>query len=91
MADKCSVYGEEVLCLAPVAAVQPTATGEPGHRPPDHPAASAEPGLGLDTPAGDAVADAPLAQPSAQVVEVVPLVGVQFGRSARSPGSGCAR
>lgn len=73
--------GEEVFGLAFVAAVQTSATGKPGHRSFDDPAVAAQPGGGLDALAGDAVTDSALTEPSAQVVVVVPLVGVELGRA----------
>ena len=50
--------GEEVFCLAFVAAVESAAAGEPGHGPFDGPAVPPEPLRGLDALAGDAVPDA---------------------------------
>ena len=55
--------GEEVFGLEFVAAVQAAAVGQPGHRPFDDPAVSAEPGGELDALACDAVTDATLAKP----------------------------
>lgn len=91
MADEGCGYageGEEVFCLAFVAAVEPTAAGEPGHGPLNNPSVAAEPLRGLDPFAGYAVADAPLAEPSAQVVIVVALVGVQLCRAAATGSAG---
>lgn len=48
--------GKEMLGLAFVAAVQASAAGQPGHGSFDDPSVAAEPGGGLDSPAGDAVA-----------------------------------
>jgi hypothetical protein len=61
--------GEEVFSFAFVTAVQASAARQPGHGSFDHPPMSAQPLRGLDALAGDAVADAPLTEPSAQVVE----------------------
>lgn len=72
--------GEKVFGFAFVAAVEPAAASEPGHSALDHPSVAAEPLRGLDAFAGDAVADAALVEPSAQVAVVVALVGVQFRR-----------
>lgn len=65
--------GEEVLSFALVAAVQAAAAGQPGHGALHHPAVAAQPLGGLDALAGDAVVNAALAEPSAQVVVVVSL------------------
>lgn len=65
--------------LAFIAAVQAAASGEPGDRPFDDPAVAAQPGGGLDALGGDAVTDAFLTEPSAQVVVVVALVGMELG------------
>ena len=53
--------GEEVLGLALVAAVQASASSEPGHGALDDRAVAPEPLRGIDALAGDAVADAALA------------------------------
>jgi hypothetical protein len=68
--------GQEVGGLALVAAVRPAAAGRPGDRALDGPPVPSELLAGLDALAGDAVGDAPLAQPSPQVV--VALVGVEL-------------
>lgn len=47
---------KEMLGLAFVAAVQASAAGQPGHGSFDDPTVAAEPGGGLDSLAGDAVA-----------------------------------
>jgi hypothetical protein len=78
--------GEEMFCLAFVAAVKPAAAGEPGHGPLNNPSVAAEPLGGLDPFAGYAVGDAPLAESAAQVVIVVAFVGVQL-RWAAATGS----
>ncbi len=70
--------GEEVFGLALVAAVEPTAAGEPGHGPFDDPPVAAQSLRGLDSFAGDAVADAAFAEPAPQVVVVVALVCVEL-------------
>ena len=72
---------EEVFCLALVASVQAAASGEPGHGSLDNPAMSAQPFRGLDALTSDAMPDAALAQPSAQVVVVVAFVAVQLGQA----------
>lgn len=79
------VKGEEVVGFAFVASVEASAAGEPGHGAFDGPAVTAQPLRGLDALAGDAVGDAPVAQPSPQMRVVVALVGVEFARLA-SPG-----
>lgn len=56
---------EEMLGLAFVAAMQASAAGQPGHGSLDYPAVSAQSFEGLDTFAGDALADAALSEPSA--------------------------
>jgi hypothetical protein len=56
---------EEMLRLAFVAAMQSSAAGQPGHGSLDHPAVSAKSFGGLDTFAGDALADATLSKPPA--------------------------
>lgn len=61
-----------------VAAVQTSASGEPGHRAFYGPTVAAEPLRGFDAFAGDTVPDASAGQPSPQVVVVVALVGVKF-------------
>lgn len=68
-----------MFCLALVAAVEPTAVGEPGHSALDRPAMAAQPCRGFDALACNAVGDAAFTQPSPQVVIVVALVGVQLG------------
>jgi len=67
--EGCGAVGEseEVFGLAFVAAVEPPASGEPGHRSPDNPPVLAEPRGGLGALAGDAVLDAALAQSFPQV------------------------
>lgn len=88
MADEGCGYaddGEEVFGLVLVTTVEPSAAGRPGHGSLDHPAMTAQSLRGLDALAGDAVADAALAEPSTQVVVVVSFVGVQFRRLA-APG-----
>ena len=78
--------GEEVFGLALVAAVEPSAAGQPGHGSLDHPAMSAQPLRGLDALAGDARRDVPRAEPSTQVAVVVPLTAVALGgRRRRGP------
>ncbi len=78
--------GEEVFGLTFVAAVQTSAAGKPGDRSSDDPAVAAQPGGGLDALAGDMVTDSALTEPSAQVVVVVFLVGMELGgRRRRGP------
>lgn len=93
MADEGRGYadeGEEMFCLALVAAVEPAAADEPGHGPFDNPPVASQPLRGLDAAAGGAVPDAAPAEPSARVVVVVALVGVKLaglpstGSSSRS-------
>lgn len=72
--------GEEVVRLAFVATAKSAAAGEPGHGSFDDPSVAAQPLGGLDALTGDAVADASLAQPSAQVIVVVALVGMELSR-----------
>jgi hypothetical protein len=71
--------------LAFVAAVQPPTAGWPGHGSLDHPAVAAQPLRGLDTLAGDAGADSTFAEPTAQLVVVIPHVGVRLRRPS-TPG-----
>lgn len=66
--------GEEVLGFAFVAAVESSAAGQPRNRALDHPAVAAQPLWGLGALAGDAVADASTAEPSAQVGVFAALV-----------------
>lgn len=90
MADEGCGYadeGEEVFGLALVTAVEPTAAGEPGHGPFDDPPVAAQSLRGLDSLAGDAVADAAVAEPSAQVVVVVALVCVELAGPASTGSS----
>lgn len=63
--------------LAFVAAVEPAASGGPGHVPLDNPAVAARVGGGLDAPSGQAMRDAPAAQQLPQVPVVVALVAMQ--------------
>lgn len=75
-----------MLSLAFVAAVQAAASGQPGDRPFDDPAVTAQSGGGLDALAGDPVADASPSEPSTQVVVVVPLSAWSLaGRRRRGP------
>ncbi len=73
--------GEEVLGVALVTSVQATAAGQPGHRTFHDPAMVAQALGGLDATAGNPRHDATLAQPLPQVVVVLALVAVQFGRA----------
>lgn len=73
--------GEEVIGLALVSPVQATAAGQPGHRAFQDPAMAAQALGGLDAAAGNPWHDASLAQPLPQMVLVVALVTVQFGRA----------
>lgn len=57
-----------MLGLAFVAAVQAPASGQPGHRPLHDPAVAAQPLRGFDAFTGDAMTDAPLAEPSARAL-----------------------
>lgn len=60
-----------------VAMVESPVAGQPGGGPLDDPSAAAQSFAGLDALAGDAHADAPAAQPSAQVRDAVGCVGLQ--------------
>src|SRR5512135_3556211 len=68
---------------AVVAQAETLVTEQPGDGAFDHPAAPAEPAMGLDAAAGDAGEDAAAAQIGAAAGEVVGLVGVQLGRRRR--------
>lgn len=61
--------------------MQAVASGAPVHGSLDNPAMSAQPFGGLDALTSNAMADAALAQPSAQVVVVVAYVAVRLGRA----------
>ena len=78
--------GQEVVGFAFVAAVQASASGEPGHGAFDGPTVAAEPLRSLDASAGDAVPDASAGQPSSEVAVVIALVGVELVGPA-PPGS----
>jgi hypothetical protein len=84
-ADQGCGYADEgigMFGLALVAAVQAPASSEPGDRPLNNPAVSTKTLRGLDALEGNAMTDAPLAKPSAQVVVVVALVGMELGRTS---------
>lgn len=71
MADESGGYadeGKEVLGLAFIAAVQATASANPGNRTFNDPSMTAEALRGLDALAGDAVGYAAAAEPSSQVL-----------------------
>src|SRR5215207_6465511 len=89
-ADEDAAEGEERLVDVVVALVadrQPAVRGEPGQRPLDHPAVTAELRARLDALAGDAAADAASAEILSAAGNIVRLVGVQLGRAlARAPG-----
>lgn len=76
--------GEEVFRLPLVAAVEASASGEPGHGPFHDPAVPAQSLRGLDALAGEAVPDAMGRQPAPQVLVVVPLVPVQLAGPSAS-------
>src|SRR5512143_670536 len=67
---------------AVVAQAETLVMEQPGDGAFDHPAAPAEPAMGLDAAAGDAGEDAAAAQIGAAAGEVVGLVGVQLRRAA---------
>src|SRR5512135_1817435 len=80
---------------AVVAQAETLVTEQPGDGAFDHPAAPAEPAMGLDAAAGDAGEDAAAAQIGAAAGEVVGLVGMQLGRAAAGsmtpgPAPACA-
>src|SRR5512142_1184103 len=75
---------------AVVAQAETLVTEQPGDGAFDHPAAPAEPAIGLDAAAGDAGEDAAAAQIGAAAGEVVALVGVQLRRAAAAAGSAAA-
>jgi len=81
-----------VLGLAFVAAVQASASGQPGHRPLHHLAVAAQPGGGVDALASEAGCDATRTEPAAQVGVVVALVAMQLaGLPPTRPAAGADR
>jgi hypothetical protein len=71
-----------VVGLAFVAAVESAVVVQPRHRAFDHPAMPAQSPAGLDAAAGDTRWDPASAQPHAETVVVIALVGVRLSRSA---------
>jgi hypothetical protein len=76
--------GQEVICFALVAAMQSSASCEPGHGPFNGPVPS-KALVRIDTTASDAGRDTPAAQPSVQVLVVISLVAVELVGSASAP------
>jgi len=75
---------EEVLGFAFVAAVEASASRQPGHRAFYDPTVSAQVLGGLRAPASDAVADLPKGEPAPQVGVVVAFVAVELGGPSAS-------
>lgn len=83
---------QELLGLAFVAAVEPPASGRPGHSPLHHPSMPAESRGGLDSSPGDPWGDAAAAKPPPKAVVVASLVGVELaGASASRSAPGADR